>query len=108
MTTVAKRQHKYLIEASGRDPDGTSFQFFDGAQGWGSAAQALSAMFRRAPGEAEITVLECDLRAGRVKDVTVEMLAAAEKAFHDGVSYDAARTGAKRQRRTVSSYGSAT
>ena len=98
------RQHRYLIEATGRDSLGTSFQVFDGAQGWGAAAQKLSEMFRRVPGSADYKVLECDEVAGTVANVTKAMKKAAEAAFHAGVDYDAARGGMKRQRRTISTY----
>lgn len=99
---------RFLIEANGRDGFGTSFQFFDGAETPRSAAQAVSDMFRRTPGEAVISVYELDFKTGEFHDVSTAILIAAEKAFHAGVEYDNARATKQRVRRGVSSYGTAT
>lgn len=95
-------QRRYLIEASGRDALGTSFQFFDGAQGWNPAAQAVSEMFKRVPSPADFKVYQLDLVDGHLKDVTKDMLDIAEVAFH------AARKDRRGARRSVSSYAGET
>lgn len=99
-----RRDCRYLIEATGRDSVGTSFQYFDGAKGWGPAAQAVSEMFRRVPGEAEITVYQGNPADGSFDDVTQDILVDAEVMFHKGVDRDNARATRSRARRTVSTY----
>ncbi|MBG6211721.1 hypothetical protein IWQ49_006412 [Labrenzia sp. EL_126] len=94
----------YTIVAEGRDSDGTYFQFIDGAWGWNAAAQATSEMFRRVPGEAEINIYEGDPVSGSFRDVTVDLLADAETAFHKASEH---WTDKSKVRRTISTYAGA-
>lgn len=101
MTNRNQRNCRYLIEANGRDCDGTCFQYFDGAQGWGAAAQAMSEMSRCVPGSAEIKVYECDFEAGSSRDVTEEMRADEDLAYHRAAQHWTDKT---KVRRTPSTY----
>lgn len=101
MTNSTNRNLLYTIMASGRDSEGTYFEFGDAVRGWRAAAQATGAMFRRAPDGADYKIYEGDPDAGTFRDVTVDLLADAENAFHKASEHRSNRT---KVRRSLSTY----